>query len=465
MKARVQAAAALKQTRQQVRQKVNKTLFSPCYKRKWGRWIQGERFEELTQEVEGCKWDALLISETCGSNKAETWETQQGYMFMGAGKIWEQTWSWKYWWTRSGENVSVGQTTSTNEPLQRRSQSTSNVYCWWVCTSPTLCRRTTTLKERTDQSRNSRSPKRRASKLWEEISTLNWGPGLVSNVSVLGRTQSERETREETGWSNSWWYRTSQHLPRCTEKRLNSKLQIGHRQVTEGWSRIRQKLLDWPRLIGSSRCGERAVLLPKPTSFLTQCYVWEVSVTNKSKPGKAGLKLAGKKQNIDPIWKIFVKDADRREPTSFFDHVYFGCTQRECQTSKDIVDTYKCLNPESLLVLWKSNQKIKLQVNLRQTLSLHGPMTWKVMRRNVWKDIANWRIKQLNKYIVAKPCLDDHQFKEEDMVSVGELSTVCSHFFWNACICPVLVELIFYGPWTNLLVLSLNNGPELLTKI
>ena len=27
---------------------------------------------------------------------------------------------------------------------------------------------------------------------------------------------------------------------------------------------------------------------------------------------------------------------------------------------------------------------------------LHGPMTWKVMQRNVWKDIANWRIKQLN---------------------------------------------------------------------
>ena len=49
-------------------------------------------------------------------------------------------------------------------------------------------------------------------------------------------------------------------------------------------------------------------------------------------------KLAGKKQNIDPMWKIVMKGVDFGEPTSFLDHVYFGCTQRECQTSKDVVD-------------------------------------------------------------------------------------------------------------------------------
>ena len=42
------------------------------------------------------------------------------------------------------------------------------------------------------------------------------------------------------------------------------------------------------------------------------------------------------------------------------------------------------------------NQKPKLQGNLRQSLSLHGRMTWKVMQRNSWKDFANLRIKQLN---------------------------------------------------------------------
>ena len=40
--------------------------------------------------------------------------------------------------------------------------------------------------------------------------------------------------------------------------------------------------------------------------------------------------LAGKKQNISPTWKLLMKDVDLGEPTSFFDHVYLGCTQKEC---------------------------------------------------------------------------------------------------------------------------------------
>ena len=37
-------------------------------------------------------------------------------------------------------------------------------------------------------------------------------------------------------------------------------------------------------------------------------------------------KLAGKKQNIDPMLKIlFWKNVDLGEPTSFLDHVYLGC--------------------------------------------------------------------------------------------------------------------------------------------
>ena len=36
-----------------------------------------------------------------------------------------------------------------------------------------------------------------------------------------------------------------------------------------------------------------------------------------------------------------MKDVDLGEPTSFLDHVYLGCTQRECQISKDIVDNYR----------------------------------------------------------------------------------------------------------------------------
>ena len=55
------------------------------------------------------------------------------------------------------------------------------------------------------------------------------------------------------------------------------------------------------------------------------------------------IKLVGKKQNIDPMWNELVKEVDLGEPTSFLDHVYLGCTQRECQTSKDIVDNYRTM--------------------------------------------------------------------------------------------------------------------------
>ena len=34
------------------------------------------------------------------------------------------------------------------------------------------------------------------------------------------------------------------------------------------------------------------------------------------------IKLAGKKQNINPMWKVLNKEVDLGEPTSFLDHVF-----------------------------------------------------------------------------------------------------------------------------------------------
>ena len=55
------------------------------------------------------------------------------------------------------------------------------------------------------------------------------------------------------------------------------------------------------------------------------------------------IKLAGRKQNINPMWKLLNKDVDLGDPTSFFDHVHLGCTQRQCEISKDIVDKYRTM--------------------------------------------------------------------------------------------------------------------------
>ena len=55
------------------------------------------------------------------------------------------------------------------------------------------------------------------------------------------------------------------------------------------------------------------------------------------------IKLAGKKQNINPMWKVLNKEVDLREPTSFLDHVYLECTRRQCEISKDIVNNYRAM--------------------------------------------------------------------------------------------------------------------------
>ena len=82
-----------------------------------------------------------------------------------------------------------------------------------------------------------------------------------------------------------------------------------------------------------------------------------------------------------------LKNVDLDEPTSFLDHVHFGCTRRECKTNESIFDeTEKCSNRESPPEQLKNYQGGR---NLTQTLS-RGPTTWKVMGRSAWKDMA-WR--------------------------------------------------------------------------
>ena len=44
-----------------------------------------EKIEELVTELEGYRWDAILLNETWRHEPAELWETQHKHIFMGAG--------------------------------------------------------------------------------------------------------------------------------------------------------------------------------------------------------------------------------------------------------------------------------------------------------------------------------------------------------------------------------------------
>ena len=97
------------------------------------------------------------------------------------------------------------------------------------------------------------------------------------------------------------------------------------------------------------------------------------------------IKLAGKKQNIDPMWKVLNKEFDLGEPTSFLDHVYLGCTQRQCEIGKDIADNYRAMLESRISAAGalKNFHARKIFVSLR------GLMIWRVMQRNVWSDIVS----------------------------------------------------------------------------
>ena len=148
--------------------------------------------------------------------------------------------------------------------------------------------------------------------------------------------------------------------------------------------------------------------------LLHSSYMWVQTILSCRKHCKTM-----QKQNINPMWKVLVKEVDFGEPTSFFDHVYLGCTQRECETSKDIVDVW-------LQNLCWSDRKGTLfrEIWRRHFLMFLRYGRWCQELCGAILRAGEQNVQQLNE--VSTPCLDDHHFKEEEMKSVGELSQVCS---------------------------------------
>ena len=128
------------------------------------------------------------------------------------------------------------------------------------------------------------------------------------------------------------------------------------------------------------------------------------------------------KQNLDPMWKLLNKEVDLGERTSFLDHVYLGCTRRQCEIGKDIVDNYRTMFESRTSA--GGTEQLPYSQNLRissWSYDMEGHAKKCVER---YCELANKTTQQL--YKVSTPCIDDHHFKEEEMKSVGELSKVCS---------------------------------------
>ena len=129
------------------------------------------------------------------------------------------------------------------------------------------------------------------------------------------------------------------------------------------------------------------------------------------------IKLAGKKQNINTMWKVLNKEVDLGEPTSFVDHI------KDAKILWTV--TEPCLNREF------PRSELKNSHTPRIFVFLHG-LLWLVMQRSVWNDIVSWRTRRRNnstKYrLLALMTIISKK--------VGELSQVCSSILLKCFFVP-----------------------------
>ena len=119
-----------------------------------------------------------------------------------------------------------------------------------------------------------------------------------------------------------------------------------------------------------------------------------------------------------------MKNVHIDEPTSFLDHVYLGCTQRKCKPNETIMERYTKMLKSRISA--EATERIPGWRKVHaQTLAWSYDMEGRAQKCvERYCEFANKKVEQL--YKVSHPCLDDHQFKKEELESVGELSEVCS---------------------------------------
>ena len=108
-----------------------------------------------------------------------------------------------------------------------------------------------------------------------------------------------------------------------------------------------------------------------------------------------------------------MKDVDLGEPTSFLDHVFLGCTQRECKISDEIVANYRDMYESRI----SAEAKEKLPIRASGKLDAEIVSSWFCDMEGHAKNCVEKYCEHVNKttqqlFKAATLCMDDHQFKE-----------------------------------------------------
>ena len=200
-----------------------------------------------------------------------------------------------------------------------------------------------------------------------------------------------------------------------------------------------------PNLYGHPLAG---LLWEKQFEKIILKYVWE----------KVSIKLAGKKQNINSMWKVLNKEVYLGEPTSFLDHVYLGCTQRQGEMSKDIVDNYRTMFESWISAGSREITMLGKSSYFSWSYDMEGHAKKRV------EDIVSRQTRRLNnsaKYQLH--ALMTITSKKKNWNPWETCQKCALKLFLNTYTWHVLLDPIFHGRWTNLHDRS-QNGPKLLTN-
>ena len=169
--------------------------------------------------------------------------------------------------------------------------------------------------------------------------------------------------------------------------------------------------------------------------------------------------LAGKKQNVNPMWKVQNKEVDLGQPTSFLDHVYLGCTQRPCETCKDIVDSYRTMFESRLFAGATEKQPNSEQLSVSSwsyDIEGHAKMC-------VWNVFVSWQTKLLDNFTRYQRHALMVDSKKEELKSVVVVRCMLSNFTEMFVFGTHWKTWLFFGQPTNLHDRS-RNGPRLVTN-
>ena len=124
------------------------------------------------------------------------------------------------------------------------------------------------------------------------------------------------------------------------------------------------------------------------------------------------IKLAGKKQNMEPMWKVLNKEVDLGEPTSFFDHVYLDCTRRHCNHVR--IQYFRRSNWKITMIV-KSEYLFVVLWHGRSCHEMCGTISW-VGKQGRLNNSTKYKLRALMTITL----------KRKNLKSVGDCQKVCS---------------------------------------